>query len=155
MHVPHSAPLPNPGWYPAAARVFRAPRRKLAEIKLLFLRLCILESDAHGSAGSSISTSSGSAIGSSASLCRCSKSVSKSCTCEGTILRRSAIVWSETKLCSRNADTRRSSASSNSVVSIVEGLDYGQVGANTPTWLLDKILEILAVNAQIGSGHCK
>ena len=155
MHIPHSAPLPNPGWHPAAVRVFRAPRRKLAENKLLFLRLCGFESDVHGSAGSSISTSSGSVIGTSASLCRCSKSVSKSRTCEGTILRRSAMVWSETKLCSCNADTRRSSASSNSVMSIVKGLVHGRAGADTPTWLLDKILEILAVNTQIRSGHCK
>jgi hypothetical protein len=155
VHAPHSAPLPNPGWHPAAARVFRAPRQKLVENKLLCLWPHKSKSDVHGSAASSIATSSSSAIGTSASLCRCSRSVSKSRTCEGTILRRSATVWSETKLCSRNADTRRSSASSNSVMSIVERLVHGQAEADTLTWLLDKFLEILAVNAQIRGGHCK
>lgn len=155
MHVPHSAPLLNPGWHPAAARVFRAPRRKLVENKLLFLRCVKSDSDVHGSARSSIVTSSGSTIGTSASLCRCRRSVSKSRTCEGTVLRRSAMVWSETKLCSRNADTRRSSASSNSVMSILKGLVHDRAGADIPTWLVHEILEILAVNAQIRCGHYK
>lgn len=157
MHVntPHSAPLPNPGSHPAAARVFRVPQQTLVENKLLCLWPCNSKSDVHGSASSSIAPSFGSAIGTSACLCRCSRSVSKSRTCEGTTLRRSATVWSETKLCSRNADTRRSSASSNSVMSIVKGLVHDPAGADGPTWLLDKFLEILAVNAQIRHGHCE